>query len=182
MNEKIAPTFIDRAQQAFLHQETYRAVLKGVVTWGNEKQFAIRSVGITPNYLSNLLNPDHAPPSPDVAYRIVNALPLDAEQRLSLLEHMLLARQYNAQVVEALRTSVSDHSVDEFHYELRKIFDAVPNHATLATIRNAGKAFLRRINPRQHPFVFAEVCLIVNSAQSFLNRFDDALYLAKWQT
>ena len=94
--------FIDHAHQARLHQEIYSAVIKGLLTGGKERGFAVKRAEITPNYLSNLLNPDHDPPSPAVAHRIVSALPLDSDQRSRLLEHMLLARQHRSQISESL--------------------------------------------------------------------------------
>ncbi|MBK8024621.1 MAG: hypothetical protein IPK19_25145 [Chloroflexi bacterium] len=85
--------FLTQAEQAALHRHTYTSVLKGLLAHGEAKYFAAERLGITPVYLSNLLDPDHPPPSPALAKRMVGALPLDADQRTGLLEHMILARR-----------------------------------------------------------------------------------------
>jgi hypothetical protein len=178
--------FIDHTQQAILHRETYVALLKGILAWGSEKHFAKDAAGITPVYLSNLLNPEHDPPSEKMAYQIAEALPADAELRLDVLEHMVLARHHQSQIDQALQMNWVDQPLEEFHSELRKAYDASTltsisrSHSVpLTIVRDAGKALLRRINPYSHPEIFAEVCLIVHGAQGALNRHADALFLAK---
>ncbi len=186
MNGKMDGTFIDHTEQAFLHRATYIAVLKGVLTWGSERQFASHLAGITPVYLSNLLNPDHDPPSERMAYQIAEALPADTELRLDLLEHMVLARQHRSQADQALQMNWTRQPLEAFHSELRSAYDASILTSVsrsypmpLAIIRDAGKALLRRIHPYTHPEIFAEVCLIIHGAQGALNRHADALFLAK---
>jgi hypothetical protein len=179
-------TFIDHTQQAVLHRETYIALLKGILAWGSEKHFAQHVAGITPVYLSNLLNPDHDPPGERMAYQITKALPADAELRLDVLEHMVLARHHQTQADQALQMDWTQQPVEAFHGELRKAYNASTlanntqsNNMPLVIVRDAGKALLKRINPNTHPEIFAEVCLIVHGAQGALNRHADALFLAK---
>ncbi len=179
-------SFIDHSQQAYLHRATYAAVLKGILPWGGEQEFASQVIGITPVYLSNLLNPDHNPPSQRMAYQIAEALPADAELRLDVLEHMVLARQQQAQADQALQMNWTRQPVEAFHDELRKAYDASTLTSfhriydmPLAIVRDAGQTLLSRINPRVDPEIFAEICLIVHAAQGALNRHTNALYLAK---
>jgi hypothetical protein len=179
-------TFIAHTEQAILHRETYIALLKGILAWGNEKYFAQNAARITPVYLSNLLDPNHKPPSEKMAYQIAEALPADAELRLDVLEHMVLARQYQSQADQALRMSWTQKPVEAFHVELRKAYDdstltnVTRSHTMpLTIVRDAGKTLLRWISPYTYPEIFAEVCLIVHGAQGALNRHADALFLAK---
>ncbi len=100
---------------------------------------------------------------------------------------MLLAHQHQTHIKQTLRARWSEQAVQEFHAELRKAYDAsaltglaAPYNASLAVVRDAGKALLRWINPDRDLLTFVEVCLIVHGAQGALNRYDDALYHARW--
>lgn len=181
--------FLTQAQIAALHRDTYTSILKGMLAHGGAKAFAVQRLGITPVYLSNLLDPDHPPPSPELAERIVKVLPLDGDQQADLLEHMLLAREARDQTRRAVeRQSASGaEAVREVHAALRRAYDASiltnpygsPGTA-IAAVRDAGKLLLNQMNPLSAPLVFVETCLIVHAAQMALNRWDDALYLVNW--
>ncbi|MBE2267532.1 MAG: hypothetical protein IAE80_04825 [Anaerolinea sp.] len=179
--------FLTYAQQAALHRETYAHALKGMLPFGTAKDFAQSVLGITPVYLSNLLDPDHNPPSPELAERIASALPVDREQQLSLLEHMLLAREASSQVEMVLRRQQPDAgAMREAHTQLRDLYGQTILTRTgagattpILTLHDAGKTLLTHLSPRLLPLVFVETVLIVHAAQCALNRWIDALYLTR---
>jgi len=180
-------SFLTHAQQAALHRETYAHALKGLLPFGAAKDFAEQVIGITPVYLSNLLDPHHNPPSPELAERIVNALPIDRDQQRSLLEHMLLAREVSSQAALSLGRHQAD--VEEMrgaHTHLRELYgqtlltqtDNAP-FTPILTLHDAGKTLLIHLNPQRLPLIYVETTLIVHAAQMALNRWVDALYLTR---
>ncbi|MCK6579414.1 MAG: hypothetical protein L6Q98_15080 [Anaerolineae bacterium] len=176
--------FLTQAEQSALHRHTYTSVLKGMLAHGEAKHFATERLGVTAVYMSNLLDPDHPPPSPLLAERIVNALPLDADQRQGLLEHMILARESKKRSATGLRAAnpASPQEMRLLHAELRRAYDAsiltsASAQHPIVGVRDAGKGLLSRLRPRLMPLVFIETCLIVHAAQMALNRWEDALNL-----
>ncbi len=180
-------TFMDHATAARIHREACAAALKGLLPWGREREFALRKVNITPNYLSNLLNPDHDPPSPAVAARLVDHLPLDREDKLRLLEHFFLAWDAGRRLVQTVHADWSGRPLASFLEELRAGYhhsaavasDPVTVQRAYRTVYDAGFAILRRINPHTHPLAFIETCMLIHTAAAALNRRVDALFLAQ---
>lgn len=177
----------DRVQKAALHRDTYSSMLKGLLYHGSAKHLAERFIGITPVYLSNLLDADHNPPSEALAHRIVHALPLDTDQRLGLLEHLLLARHYQTAYHQGFHADWSDQNLYEQCLAFHSAYSSCVleqgtalGHMQMLAVRDLGKSLLNQVNPHRDPLRFAEACLIMHNLQSALNRWDDALFYAKW--
>lgn len=175
------------AERAVLHREVYSSMLKGLLTYGTAKTVATQVIGITPVYLSNLTDPDHTPPSEALARRIVAVLPLAPEMRDGLLEHMLLARQYQAKPHFTEEVGESEADLAEIYRAFHMAYAAsVLERGTngearwLLITRDLGKQWLAHARHTDDPLAFAEVCLILQNVQSVLNRWDDALFYAKW--
>lgn len=174
--------------QAVLHKEVYTAVLNSVLKLpGSKRQFAER-IGIEPRYLSYLCNPDEPRiPSSATARRIVDALPLELEQREDVLQHMLLARERKAQGDKVLQYELAEHAVTEIVETLRQEH-AASSYALVAheakahyqMLREASISALQWIHPVSYPLEFAQICIFLHDAQCALNRPDDALYRAKF--
>ncbi len=75
-----------------VHRETYIAILKGQLRKPGAKKAFAAEIGISPQYLSYLLDPyDHRSPSQGMAQAIVRALSLTEHERSHMLEHLILA-------------------------------------------------------------------------------------------
>lgn len=176
---------LDDARVALLHRETYAAALKGMLLYGEADDFA-RRLGITPQYLSNLLDPDHAPPSPRLAARIVAALPLDRDRKLALLEHMLLAHEHRQRMIASLTMQWREGLLPVLLSELVQANDAanqvsaVKQQMCARMIVEIGDVLLRRFTPVRYLMEYVHIAMIVQNMQSLLNRGEDALYMAKW--
>lgn len=176
---------LDDARIALLHRETYAAALKGMLSYGEADDFA-RRLGITPQYLSNLLDPDHAPPSPRLAARMVAELPLDRERRLSLLEHMLLAHERRQRMIASVTAHWREGMLPVLLSELVLANDAanqvsgIEQQTWARMIVEIGDVLLRRFTPVRYLMEYVHIAMIVQNMQSLLNRGEDALYMAKW--
>jgi transcriptional regulator with XRE-family HTH domain len=176
---------LEDVRVALLHRETYAAALKGMLSHGVAEDFA-RRIGITPEYLSNLLDPDHAPPSPRLAARIVAALSLDGDRKLALLEHMLLAHENRQRMIASITAQWREGMIPLLLGELAQANDAA-NRASgndqslwARMIVEMGGLLLRRFSPVRHLTEYTHIAMIVQNMQSLLNRGEDALYTAKW--
>jgi len=178
---------LDLVWEAQIHREVYIAILNSALkTPGSKQRFAER-VGITPQYLSYLLDPyNHRTASPDLAKRISDALPLPGEQRLSLQEHLLLARERRLQGKEVLSLELTERSVDDCISRLRQAHQLATfaTHPSLAKkwyrlIYEVGGELLGHLHSKTHSLAFVEVCLLLHDVQCVLNRPDSALYCAK---
>ena len=143
-------------------------------------------LGITPQYLSNLLDPDHAPPSPRLAARIVAALPLESDRKLSLLEHMLLAHERRQRMIASITAQWREGMLPLLLAELAQANDAA-NQAQgndqqmwARMIVEIGSLVMRRFEPVRHLRDYVHLVMIVQNMQSLLNRGEDALFTAKW--
>ena len=177
--------FFTLAEQAALHRATYASALKGLIPWGVEKDLAERELGVTHVYLSNLLDPYHSPPSPDLAERIAQAdvLPIDLEQRHDLLEHMRLARDLQARSKHRIR-DYAEQDIRATQNLLHEAYDTVLGARSsdalrthLFALRDSGQSIMQSYDPRRAKLNFVEACLIVHYAQTALNRWIDALHI-----
>lgn len=176
---------LDDARVALLHRETYAAALKGLLSYGEAVDFAW-NLGITPQYLSNLLDPDHAPPSPRIAARIVDALSLDRDRKLALLEHMLLAQERRQHMITSVIVHWREELLPVLLSELVMANDAANQVSGMEQqkwariIVEIGDVILRRFNPVRYLLEYVHIAMIVQNMQSLLNRGEDALFTAKW--
>ncbi|HLV98937.1 MAG TPA: helix-turn-helix transcriptional regulator [Ktedonobacterales bacterium] len=178
----------DFAWEAQLHKEAYSAVVNSALRTPGAKQDFALLVGISPQYLSYLLNPyDPHTPGPEVAEKMAAALPLDPEQRVSVYEHLQRSRQRR---VDQARSQRPDSTTPPLSVQVAIL--AQQHHlATISTatdqsqprflaIRDTGKALLRQINPHRAPLPFIQLCFLLHDIQCLLNRPDEALYYAKF--
>ncbi len=173
--------------EAQLHKEAYSAAVKSALrTPGTKQDFAER-VGISPQYLSYLLNPeDPRTPGPDVAQKIADALPLDPEQRADVFRHLLLARQRRLDQRRALQAgsstpplAVQVARLGHHHHLAATSTEATQSKPRLLAVRNTGKLLLQQIDPHIAPLSIIQICFILHDTQCLLNRPDDALYYAR---
>src|SRR5579885_3619211 len=180
-------TFIELAQEAHLHKETYSAALKSALRLPGTKQSFAERVGISPQYLSYLLDPDDPrTPGPEVAEKIATALPLDPEQRESLFEHLLLASQRRLEQEHALHEGSSTPSLaaqvamlGRDHHRATISTDPLESRTLFLAVRENSRALLKQVNPHVAPLQVIQICFILHDTQCLLNRPDDALYYAR---
>ncbi len=179
---------LDFVWEAHLHKETYSAVVKSALkTRGAKRGFAGR-VGISPQYLSYLLNPDDPHmPGPAVAEKMAAALPLEPEQRVSVYEHLLFSHQRRVDQARLLQVNSSTPplnvqvaSLAHQHHLATSSTERDQSKPRFLAVRDIGKDLLQQIDPRRAPLPFIQVCFILHNTQCLLNRPDDALYYAKF--
>ena len=178
--------YIELAHAAQLHRETYIAVLNGLLKEPASKRQFAKTVGITPQYLSYLLNPYDRLPGAALVRKIVAALPLDADGRANLCEHMALAREKRVKAGQVIlqdfgRTDVALHIEIIQRAEQAAVFGADPHqaHVQQQLMRNAGVLLLSQLIPTVYPLEFAQLSLWLSNSEGILNRHSDALYYAK---
>jgi len=183
---------LERIHEAQLHREVYIATLKSLLQEKASKRQLAEQIGITQQYLSYLLNAQTDDPysfripSPKVAEKIANALPLESEQREHLLKHIYLARDGTSQITSTLRSELLAHPLEDVLKELRDAhqeanFATDPQIARIKylVIRDTCKMLLEHAVLYTYPLNTVEVCLLLHDAQCILNRTADALYHAK---
>lgn len=184
-------TSLDLSWEAQLHKETYSAALKSALRLPGTKQSFAEQVGISPQYLSYLLNPDDPrTPGPEVAEKIAAALPLDPEQRESLFEHLFLASQRRLEQERSLRAGSSTPPLTAqvamlglAHHLATSSVDPLQSRPRFLAVRDNCKALLKQVNPHVAPLAVIQICFVLHDTQCLLNRPDDALYhakLARW--
>ncbi|HEY7346695.1 MAG TPA: helix-turn-helix transcriptional regulator [Ktedonobacterales bacterium] len=178
---------IDLFWEAQLHKETYSAVLNSALKPPGTKQSFAEQVGISPQYLSYLLDPnDPRTPGPAVAQKIAAASPLDPEQRASLFEHLFLASQRRLER-ERSRREVASHSpltaqvamLGYAHHLACASTDHLQIRPRFLAVRDASQDLLKQVNPHVAALAAIQICFILSDTQCILNRPDDALYHAK---
>lgn len=180
-------SLISILEEAQLHREVYIAVLKGLLKTRGSKQALAQKVGITPQYLSYILDPYNIRVlHPQTAKAIVNALRLPKDQRDSLLEHMILSSERRLRAREMIEQEVSDDGIEERLKELRKFhqqatFGSDPSQAKALYrfVYQSSSALIRSMNPRKNPLAFVELCFLGHDSGCVSNRQVDALWFAK---
>jgi len=180
-------SFLTFAQEAQLHRETYIAVLNSFLkTRGSKRELAAR-VGITPQYLSYLLERwGTRTPSAQLAESIIASLSLSLAQKHALLTHMLLANERRLQARDAIHRRLCDGSVDGLLHELKQerqqasfSHDYPTAKRKYRLVYESGKLLLDKLGTSENPLAFAELCIIVHDASCVLGRKVDALWYAK---
>lgn len=176
---------IELAHEAQLHREAYIAVLNGLLTDPASKRRFAQQVGITPQYLSYLLNPFDRTPSPELARKIANATPLERDARESLHEHLLLAHERRLEAQPAVNPMSPQLDV-QAHMTLiqqaQSMANFVADPAQVRTqqqvVRTMGKQLLMQLDKTQQPLSTAQLCIWLHNAESALNLHTNALYYA----
>lgn len=183
---------LDAIHDAQLHRETYIAILKSVLrTPGSKRQLAAK-ISVSQQYISYLLNPQmddsyaYRSPSLKIAEKIANALPLDSEQRQTLVTHMLLAREKKGQIMTTLHRELPTRPLDDFlkelrqaHHEATYALDPQEAKTLNLAVRDTCKALLKYSILYTYPLNVVEVCMFLHDVQCILNCPADALYHAK---
>src|SRR5438034_5316968 len=105
-------SILDSIHEAQIQREVYVAILNSTLQEPGSKRHLVEQVKVTQQYLIYLLNPQtddlssFRVPSPKIARKIANTLPLENEQREHLLEHMYRARDCTSQIVGTLRSEL----------------------------------------------------------------------------
>ncbi|MFN8491731.1 MAG: helix-turn-helix transcriptional regulator [Caldilineaceae bacterium] len=176
---------IELAHEAQCHREAYIAVLNGLLADPASKRHFAQQVGITPQYLSYLLNPYDRTPSPEVARKIAEAAPLACDARESLYEHLLLAHERRLQAQLAVNQKVPKFDV-QAHFALIQQAQSAANFAAdpqqmraqQQIVRTVGKQLLAQLDQTQEPLGTAQLCIWLHNAESALNLHANALYYA----
>lgn len=170
---------------SMVHKQVYIDVLRGILSPHGMKQSVAAAADITPVYLSNILNPDHHPPSLEVADRLIAALPVDSVTRRTLKEHMTLARQHrdrvDAQVDYAMHHDMIEGLLHELqHLQGQSTFGSTPDHTkhAYAALAEQSRSLLQRINPARFPNTYVRICMLGHDALSVLNQHSHALWFA----
>ncbi len=176
-------------EEAQVHREVAVAILQGALRKRGSKKRLVQTVGITPQYLSYLLNPfDHRTPSPETARKLVKALPLTREERDELLEHLLLAQARRVEALVALRHAeslspqVAETTIQKLSVALRKAqfgADSEQSRNGYRFVYEGGYYLATHVNPIENPRVFIHASFLAHDAACVLNRHADALYLIK---
>jgi hypothetical protein len=191
-------SFVPLAIQQNLHRETYVAMLDSLLRAPGAKRLLAARAGITPVYLSNLLNLQREgtrdgtarTPSPKVASRIADELDVDKEIRESILAHMLAARAASDALQKRARIGEAEGTFTVLLDDARRLSSEATFAATPETARRNYRAALQLAKTgisiadrRFDVLAFMELCFIIHDAQCVLNRPDDALWyglLADW--
>jgi hypothetical protein len=166
-----------------LHKQVYIDVLRGILSTHGMKKVIADAAEITPVYLSNILNLDHHPPSPDVAGRIIAALPVDTVTKHILEEHMSLARQYRVSMDEQMHYAVRYEMFEGVLHDLQGLYGQSTFGSTSSETKHAyfalaeqSRNLLKWVNPARHPNAYVRICMLGQDALSVLNRHSDALW------
>ena len=180
---------LDVLDEAQIHREIAITILKGALRERGSKTRLAQQAGITPQYLSYLLDPfDHRFPAPETIRRIANLLPLDQETRTALVDHYLLARACRTQALTDLqaKTSFPPLSIERMACRLSSTLQKAQysqgtrSGVLYRLIYTSGMTFIRCL-PTHHPVSLPLVRLFmcVHNAACVLNRHAEALYLVK---
>lgn len=178
---------IELAQKAQLHREAYIAVLNGLLQSPAGKRHLADKVGITPQYLSYLLNPyDHRTPGPALAQKLAAALLPDPATRESLLEHMLLARDERIRACGVVASEMSQLDMQTLLALVHGLqsaaqFTTDPRQANRQRqlVSDLGQLLLAHLDQRCYPLEFAQLCMWVSSVESMRGLHANAIYFAK---
>ncbi len=201
--------FYDRVAAAQVHRETYVAVMNSALRNSGDKEYLAHQLGITPQYLSKLLNPatDTAAhtrtPGDDLAIRIAALLPLDPQVRSRLVEHMRLTWRYerhtSAPVLCFPKHPLMAHTVTDLLADIRdslssatSALDPAVSRKGYPLVREACRLLLKRVAPypiqlattqvsnAEYALEYVEACLTIADVECVLNRPDEALMHAKF--
>ena len=166
-----------------LHKQVYIDVLRGILSTHGMKKAIAYATEITPVYLSNILDLDHHLPSPDVARRIIAALPVDTATKHTLEEHMSLARQYKNCVDEQVRYAARYEMFEDMLGDLQRLygqstFGSTPVQTKWAyfALANQSRDLLKQVDPARYPNTYVRVCMLGQDALSVLNWHSEALW------
>jgi hypothetical protein len=163
--------------EARIRRAAYIAVLRGEVGRSQTHAGFAHRIAHPRVYLEQLLAQDGLrTPGPKTANEIVQALPLEHEQREDLLEQMLLAaerrlrrhRRARSAVEDGLHNDVLAH-IRVLHWDATYSTDASAARARYLDLYAAGELALHHVELVRHPLSAAEVSLVMHDVLSVLN-------------
>jgi len=180
-------TVLTLLEEVQLHRKVYITALNGLLKKPGAKRALAQKVGITPQYLSYILDPwNIRTPSPRVAEAIVASLPLPSDQKNALLEHMILANERRAQMHKSIRRELVPDNVYQVLDRLRDAHQQATfskNHLQARLkykfVCEISTLLIREVNPRRNPALFVELCFLGHDSGCVLNHQIDALWFAK---
>jgi tetratricopeptide (TPR) repeat protein len=174
--------------KAELHRGVYIATLsKHLARRGAKKAFA-KQIGIRPEYLSYLLDPQGArTPGLKLAKRIAAALPLDKDEQQTLFEHLVLANEHRVKAQHTLQVKYSRGSAQALCNELIQLnrdqsFITDPDQLRQrhALICKTAPLLLEHGKSQLDPLTFAHICTILCSNLNVLHHLPQALWHAHY--
>ncbi|MEZ4728072.1 MAG: hypothetical protein R3E79_13155 [Caldilineaceae bacterium] len=178
--------YLELAHEAQLHREAYIALLDGLLQSTAAKRHFAQRVGITPQYLSYLLNPFDRTPGPDLARKMVDALPLDVTARDPLLQHLLLSSERRLQAhrtaqQEFPQVNLATHMALIQQAQTAANFAQHPEQAKAQqqALQATGALLLQQMSPMCYPLDYAQLCLWLHSVESARDLHANAIYHAK---
>lgn len=179
--------FLNLAWEAQVHREVAIALLKSALREPGTKGALAQRVGISPQYLSYLLDPDDGHlPHPRLAEKMGAWLPLEGALRQSLVEHWHLASERRLEAARATRrlreeapVAVQVEYLGHLHHLAGTTPDQEESRRAYRVVRDISRVALQQVQPRQTSFQTVELCFLLHDVQCVLNRPDDALYHAK---
>ncbi len=175
-SQRFLPTYL-------LHKQVYIDVLRGVLSTHGTKKLVADAAQISPVYLSNILNLDHHPPSPEVAGRIIAALPVDSATKQVLEEHMSLARQSRAVIDDQMGYAARHEMFEELLHDLQGLYGQSTFGNTgdqtkraYVALAEQSRRLLAQVDPARYPNTYVRICMLGQDALSVLNQHSDALW------
>lgn len=177
------------AEEAVLHSRVWKALLRSAMEHGSQFKIAERT-RISEVYLSNLMQPDHPPPSIDVERRLAEVLPFDHERRQDFLNHLSLARENRSALGKSIREGLRTRGISDLVHNLQRQHHLSTFHAqadkvdiSYRAVREAGYALTNRmkvsLSPVRFGMEYAQVLLVMHDTESILNRHGEAMFNAE---
>lgn len=177
--------FINLIEEAQLHREVYAAIMRSALPHGEVIKLA-KKVGKSREYIECILNTSREP-SGLIAEKIASVLPLEQEQRKSLIEHMMLSKESNLRSFQVMRKEFSPEWLDEQLEVVKNRFidaahagkvDLVEGKYTF--VRDTIHTLLTGMTLKNTPVLtFVDTCMLLHNVQCVLDRPDEALFYAK---
>lgn len=181
-------SILDTIDQAHLHREVYIALLQSVLHEPGAKRRLAARIGISPQYLSYLLQTETENtysfrlPNARVAERIAQGLDLEPGQRACLLEHMHLARACSSDLARSGLSAPPAIYLKDIRAAEREANTTPDPHVfrrKYLDIRDTCLLLLQHSLIYTYPLDTVEICLLLHEALCILNQAAEALYYAK---
>ena len=181
--------FTKFADEAELHSHIWKSLLRSAMAYGTQTQIA-ENAAISEVYLSNLLQPDHPPPSLEVETRLAKVLPFDRERREDWLNHLALSRQKQSALGKSIRDGLTIRdagalaaALQAHHHSTMYSNSTVETETAYRAVQRSGQALIQgmriSMSPIRYARDYAQVFLVMHDADSVLNRHGDALFFAE---
>lgn len=182
--------FLTLLEEAQFHREVYIAALDGLLRERGDKRALAEAAGITPQYLSYLLadrpGATRRDPSPAVARRLAEALPLPPYERDLLAGHMALSNRRYLEAQRAAQHELRSSAlipplVGDLHalYERANFGPAAETHRFAQRFVAQAALTLEHLFPAADPIAYAHLSLWAHDIEWALHRPTEALWRVK---